>query len=211
MVHGTHLYIVTTYIRIAPCNYLELFLNTSFTKVKRAGTDELALTLYKLNELALSDEVALNIIGHDSYFASSPVLLLLQFLLLAWWVVTNDATTFTHDRANSGSSCSCRLHFRNIENETYIPNVTYRTHPTKHTENDFHILCTRFPCLPDHLFKRTFNKSATCIHAYTHARQRMHTCIPTYTHTWQRNIHAYTHTCIHTYTIAQLGTHTKTL
>jgi hypothetical protein len=44
--------------------------------VKRAGIDELAMTLCKLNELVLSDEVALNIIGHDPYFASSPVLLL---------------------------------------------------------------------------------------------------------------------------------------
>ena len=51
--------------------------------MERAGTDEVALTLCNSNEVALSDEVALNIIGHDPYFASSPVLLLLQFLLLA--------------------------------------------------------------------------------------------------------------------------------
>jgi hypothetical protein len=34
-----------------------------------------ALHLYKVSEVALLDEVALNIIGHDSYFASSPFLL----------------------------------------------------------------------------------------------------------------------------------------
>ena len=42
----------------------------------------MALPLCKLSEVALIDEVALNIIGHDSYFASSSFLLL-QFLLLA--------------------------------------------------------------------------------------------------------------------------------
>jgi hypothetical protein len=41
----------------------------------------MALPLCKLSEVTLIDEVALNIIGHDSYFASSP-LLLLQFLFL---------------------------------------------------------------------------------------------------------------------------------
>jgi hypothetical protein len=141
MVYGTHLYRVTTCIGIAPCNYLKRLLNTTFILVKRAGTDEVALTLCILNELALRGEVALNIIGHDPYVASSPVLLLLQFLLLAWRVVTNDASTFTRDRAKTGCilfmSLACN---RNIANETYIPNETYRIYPTKHIENDIHIV-----------------------------------------------------------------------
>jgi hypothetical protein len=62
MVHGTHLYIVTTCIGIASRdNYLKLLLNTLFIEVNRAGTHELALTLRMLNEFALGDEEALDI------------------------------------------------------------------------------------------------------------------------------------------------------
>ena len=47
-----------------------------------------------------------------------------------------------------------------------------------------------------HQFNRAFNERATCIHTYTHVRQRKHTFIHTYT-TAQ-------HTCIHKYTYAPL-------
>jgi hypothetical protein len=85
---------------------------------------------------------------------------------------------------------------------------TKHTYPTKHNEHTqrnkpkttFMQCRTRFPCLHNHQFNSAFNESATCIHAYTHAQQRMHTCIHTYTHTRQRNILAY----MHTYTVEGL-------
>ena len=46
-----------------------------------------------------------------------------------------------------------------------------------------------------HQFNRAFNERATCIHTYTHARQRMHTFIHTYTTAQHTCIHAYRHIC----------------
>jgi hypothetical protein len=57
------------------------------------GNTELALTLYELSELALSDEVALKLIGHGPYFDSSPV--------FAPGTVTGTTSGSTSGRANS--------------------------------------------------------------------------------------------------------------
>ena len=57
-----------------------------------------------------------------------------------------------------------------IEPETLIAHEV-RLARTRKLAN--HIVPNRFPCLHDHQFNRAFNERATCIHTYTHVRQRI--------------------------------------
>ena len=64
--YSTEYRLIVTCTEILPCNYLKRLLST-IHRIE-GSTDEVALPSCRLSEVALIDEVARNIIGHDSYF-----------------------------------------------------------------------------------------------------------------------------------------------